>query len=161
MQTGLMFWPAISWRVPAPGSDDPFCEYLGQLWRTLFYCPLNQLALWTVRWLRRLKRPLVICVWRIHFRWAGESLHWSQIWRTLLQAWYFVLEGARRYYPWQRAPLWGICKFLLGLLKRHQGKDQGQRRQLPPLPPLNIRPAVDLYWISLKPVFNIDLMYMY
>ena len=30
--------------------------------------------------------------------------------------------------PWQRAPLWGICKFLLGLLKGHQGKDQGQRR---------------------------------
>ena len=44
-------------------------------------------------------------------------------------------------FPWQRAPLWGICKFLLGLLKGHQGKDQGQRRQLPPLPPLNIRPA--------------------
>ena len=36
------------------------------------------------------------------------------------------------------APLWGICKFLSGLLKGHQGKDQGQRRQLPPL---SIRPA--------------------
>ena len=28
-------------------------------------------------------------------------------------------------FPWQRAPLWGICKFLLGLLKGQQGKDQG------------------------------------
>ena len=50
-------------------------------------------------------------------------------------------------FPWQRAPLWGICKFLLGLLKGHQGKEQGQRRQLPPLPPLpplSIRP-VDVF----------------
>ena len=30
---------------------------------------------------------------------------------------------------------------LLGLLKGHQGNDQGQWRQLPPLPPLSIRPA--------------------
>ena len=44
-------------------------------------------------------------------------------------------------FPWQRAPLWGIYKYLLGLLKGHQGKDQGQRRQLPPFPPLSIRPA--------------------
>ena len=47
--------------------------------------------------------------------------------------------------PWQRAPLWGICKFLLGLLKGHQGKDQGQQRQLPPLPPLNIGPECQIY----------------
>ena len=54
-------------------------------------------------------------------------------------------------FPWQRAPLWGICKFLLGLLKGHQGKDQGQRRQLPPLPPLNIRPApFKTIWMGLN-----------
>ena len=52
-------------------------------------------------------------------------------------------------FPWQRALLWGICKFLLGLLKGHQGKDQGQQRQLPPLPPLNIRPDI-LLKFSLK-----------
>ena len=57
-----------------------------------------------------------------------------------LQPWYFVLKGARRFFL-GKGHLWGICKFVLGLLKGHQGKDQGQRRQLPPLPPLNIRPA--------------------
>ena len=65
-----------------------------------------------------------------------------------VQAWYFVLEGA--IFPWQRAPLWGICKFILGLLKGHQGKDQGQWRQLPPW---SIRPAhenmfVNFLWLN-------------
>ena len=43
----------------------------------------------------------------------------------LRQAWYFILEGARRFFLGKGHLYWGICKFLLGLLKGHQGKDQG------------------------------------
>ena len=66
-------------------------------------------------------------------------------------------------FPWQRAPLCGICTFLLGLLKGHQGKDQGQRRQLPLLPPLNIRPALFSKWtpsfICHTHVQNLDALF--
>ena len=82
--------------------------------------------------------PGPLPIFQDSFRFFFFKSHPCNVAGLILRTW-----RGKAIFSWQRAPLWGICKFLLGLLKGHQGKDQGQQRQLPPLPPLSIRPDVD------------------